>query len=82
MRMKEFLDNIPLRSDYETVIKVGTPKDEILALQKETKAKLMVLAPHSHTVIGRFLLGSTTDYLLNHAPCSMYIYIEREPLEI
>ena len=52
----------------ETVVLQGTPATTIADRAEETGADLIVMGTHGRTGIGRFLLGSTTERLIRHAP--------------
>jgi nucleotide-binding universal stress UspA family protein len=52
----------------ETVVLQGTPATTVADRAEETGADLIVMGTHGRTGIGRFLLGSTTERLIRHAP--------------
>ena len=47
-------------------------------MQKAHKPAMMMMAAHSHTAIGRMLMGSNTDYLVHHANSPMLIFKDKE----
>jgi nucleotide-binding universal stress UspA family protein len=57
----------------ESAVRRGDPKREIVAEAEEWAADLVVLGSHGHSGIGRWLLGSTADYVVRHAPCSVEV---------
>ncbi len=57
----------------ESMVKKGSPVDQILHVAKEIKADLIVLGSHGSGRTKRFLLGSVCDYVMEHAPCSVLI---------
>ncbi len=47
--------------------------EAIVHAAEGTGANLIVTGDSGHSAIGRFLLGSTSKYVLRHAPCSVWI---------
>ncbi|QDV26471.1 universal stress protein [Aureliella helgolandensis] len=45
----------------------------IANVAEETKADLVLVGDTGHSLLGELLLGSTSKYLLRHAPCSVWI---------
>jgi len=37
-------------------------------------ADLVIMAAHSHTMLGRLFLGSNTDYVVHHVHCPIYVH--------
>lgn len=60
---------------YETLTEVivSFPRKGISECAKEWKADLIMAGAHSHSAIGRFLLGSVAQGILRTAPCSVEI---------
>ena len=56
----------------------GHPVDQILRRIADQKIDLVVMGAHVGGAVSRFLLGSTSDAVLNHAPCSVLIVREKE----
>ena len=54
--------------------KIGTPGFEILDLVEREKADLVIMAAHSHTMLGRLFMGSNTDYVVHHIHCPLYVF--------
>lgn len=42
--------------------------------QEQHRIRLLFIAAHKHSSLGRLLLGSNTDYLLHHLPSPMFIF--------
>ena len=59
------------------VVRDGKPTQEIVKLAEEINADLIVLASQGHHGLGGLLLGSTTDRLVNKAPCSVLVVREK-----
>ncbi len=57
----------------------GHPGNEIVTYAKRNKFDLVVLGATGHSTLSRILLGSVSDYVATHAPCS--VLIVRPPKE-
>jgi len=57
----------------ETLVRSGHPAEEIVLAAKELSADLVVMGSHGLRGIERFLLGSVSNHVLRHAPCSVLI---------
>jgi nucleotide-binding universal stress UspA family protein len=51
----------------------GSPAREILKRASELQSDLIVLGSHGHSGLGRFLLGSVSQKVVNEAPCSVRV---------
>lgn len=56
-----------------TLHRMGVAPDVIVAVAIEERADLIVLGSHGRTGLKRFLLGSVSEKVLAHAPCSVLI---------
>jgi len=65
--------------DLTTQISIGAPEQILIETAKEWNADLVVVGSHGRGFWGRMLLGSTTDALVHHAPCS--VLVVRKPNE-
>ncbi len=75
---REHLDKVEKVIDqagYESkqVIKRGHPSRVIVDTAKEVDADLIVLGAVGHNSFYRIVLGSTADYVANHAECSVLV---------
>ncbi len=52
-----------------TELRIGDPRDQVLAAARELKADLIVMGTHGHTGIAHMLLGSTTERVVRLADC-------------
>lgn len=59
--------------DLQTRLVVGPPKAMILDEEKEWGPDLIVLGSHGYNALERFLLGSVSQGVVNHATCSVEI---------
>lgn len=63
--------------EVTTEIRAGNAAQELLRAAREQEADLIVLGAKGHNVIRDFLLGSTTDRVTHHAPCSVLVVRDR-----
>ncbi len=73
-KLIEFVDSLEVKSHYECIVRSGKPYHQIIDQQQALNAGLIVMSAHEHTTLGRILMGSTTDYVMNHARCPIYVY--------
>ena len=52
-------------------VRTGKPFQEITTAAREQMADLIVIATHGYTGVEHVLLGSTTERVVRHAPCSV-----------
>jgi nucleotide-binding universal stress UspA family protein len=62
----------PLRLE-ETRSCEGVPAEEILKAAEAQRSDLIVVGAKGSTPLGRLLLGSTAEFVLNHAHCSVLL---------
>jgi len=60
-----------------TRVATGDAAAEILRVAEESAPDLIVVATHARGGIGRFLLGSTAENIVRHAPCP--VLVVRQP---
>lgn len=58
-----------LPADFQLVS--GHPKRNLLKSAETLDVDLIVLGDHGHSALARAVLGSTSDYVVNHARCSV-----------
>ena len=56
-----------VKSPNQIRIDFGKPYVKILELCEGLMASTLIMASHSYTMAGRLIMGSNTDYLLDHA---------------
>jgi len=56
-----------------SVVMRGHATDAIVRYAESQGVNLIVLGQHGHSRISRFFLGSTTDRVSEHSPCSVMI---------
>ncbi len=59
--------------EVETATLVGNPKEEIVEEAKKWKADLIVIGSHGYGFWERMLLGSVSNAVVHHAPCSVLV---------
>ena len=60
--------------------RIGQPADEITQYAKESKADLIVVGAHGTSLLTRMLIGSTSETVARHAPCSVLVVRGTPPL--
>ncbi|MBF0280181.1 MAG: universal stress protein [SAR324 cluster bacterium] len=73
-RFQQFLQNFNVTTPYQTSLRFGTSYVEIMEAVKELEPDLVIMAAHSHTLLGRIFLGSNTDYVLHHCDCPVFVH--------
>jgi nucleotide-binding universal stress UspA family protein len=66
----------------EHIICEGHPNRELIGLAKERDVDLIVLGARGHSIVARTLLGSTSDYVSNHAQCPVLIARPTKQIEM
>lgn len=59
-----------------TSVEEGEPRTSIIDYAKRVKAELIVVGSHGRRGLPRLLLGSVSEYVTRHAPCSVEIIRE------
>jgi nucleotide-binding universal stress UspA family protein len=62
----------------KTVVRTGSPVNEIVDAAKELKADLIILSTHGRTGLGHVLLGSVAENVVRHASCPVLVVREHE----
>ena len=57
----------------QTGIEEGDPKDAVIEKAAQCKTDVIFVGSHGRQGIDRFLIGSTSQAVLRHAPCSVQI---------
>jgi nucleotide-binding universal stress UspA family protein len=64
---------LPADRRVETHVEIGEPAQALLNVAKQCQADLIVVGSHGRSGIGRLLLGSVSESVLRHAPCSVLV---------
>jgi nucleotide-binding universal stress UspA family protein len=59
--------------DLTVQVSLGAPDRILIETARQWKADLIVIGSHGRGFWGRMLLGSITDELVHHAPCSVLV---------
>ncbi|MDH5561020.1 MAG: universal stress protein [Deltaproteobacteria bacterium] len=70
----DFLEDINDLTSHEFLTPVGKAYINVITEAKKINPDLIIMAAHDHTIVGRMLLGSNTDYIVHHATCPVYVY--------
>ena len=62
----------------ERHVRIGRAYGEICEVASEIGAELIVIATHGRTGLRRFMLGSTAERVVQHAPCPVLVVREKE----
>lgn len=60
-------------ADVSTEVLRGIPEREIVETAKNFHADLIVVGSHGRGFWGRLTLGSVSDAIIHHAPCSVFV---------
>lgn len=67
----KYLNTHKVAAEY--VSREGDPSKEIVAYAGECGAHLLVMGAYGHTQVRELVVGSTTVYAMNHAPCPLLL---------
>lgn len=56
-----------------TIIRQGNPAEEILAASKKVRAEMIITGSHGRHGAQKFLLGSVSSKIVDHAECSVLV---------
>jgi nucleotide-binding universal stress UspA family protein len=74
---REMMEKIKAKSkqvkSLKTVIKQGDPADEILNTAEKMKADVIITGSHGRHGAQRFLLGSVSSKIVDHAGCDVLV---------
>jgi len=81
--LSEIADGISTALINEKLVRLNTQSigREIIETARHISADLIVLAMHDCNPFARALLGSTTEYLIHHAPCSVLVARQKHGAE-
>ncbi len=64
--------------DLKHVIEKGHAGEAVCRIARENKGDLVVIGATGHSMVARIVLGSTSDYVATHAPCSVLVVRPQE----
>ncbi|HWP86160.1 MAG TPA: universal stress protein [Terriglobia bacterium] len=62
----------------EAAVRTGSPRSLVVEVATQWRADLIVVGSHGRRGLARLLLGSVSDYVAHHAPCSVEIVRARK----
>ncbi len=71
-------ENIKGFENFDVILKMGNPFEEIISTARELNISLIVMGSHGRTGIERALFGSTAEKVVRYAPCPVFTVRERE----
>jgi len=63
---------------WESLVRIGYPPDEIVRVAEEYQVDLVVTATHGRSGIKRLILGSVAERLMRALPCPSLVVISRD----
>ncbi|MBV7390120.1 MULTISPECIES: universal stress protein [Enterococcus] len=63
----------PAQIDFEKVVLSGSPKRKIVDYAEENEIDLIMIGGTGTGAIEQMVIGSTTSYVVNHAPCNVMV---------
>jgi nucleotide-binding universal stress UspA family protein len=60
------------------LVRVGSPAVNIIEVARSLPADLIVISTHGRTGLKHVLLGSVAEYVVQRAPCPVFVVRERE----
>ena len=62
----------------DTLVRVGSPTQEIIQTARNLPADLIILSTHGRTGLQHVFLGSVAEHVVQRAPCPVLVVRERE----
>ena len=75
--LDKMADEAP-KVNVRTAVLTGNPYDEIVTHARKQKTDLLLITTHGRTGLQHFLLGSTAEKILRHAPCPVMVVRDKE----
>jgi universal stress protein A len=66
--------------EAQAILRIGNGYEQIVNVAKEMKVDLIVIGSHSYWGLGRILLGSTLERVLQYAPCPVLV-VQKPPVD-
>ena len=70
-KMQSLFPNISF--NLTTEILIGSPESKIVETANRMKADLIIVGSHRYNRLERIFLGSVSDSVIHHAPCSVLV---------
>jgi nucleotide-binding universal stress UspA family protein len=72
------VDEKPGAVPANTLVRTGSPADEIIDVAKSLRADLIVISTHGRTGLKHVFLGSVVEHVVRRAPCPVLVVREQE----
>jgi nucleotide-binding universal stress UspA family protein len=72
------MKRLPQEVAVERDVLDGVPAQRIIDAARDWNADLIVVGDHNRHTLSRFVLGSVSDAVLRHAPCSVLVVREKD----
>lgn len=77
--LAEWRKEITSQASVKAVVRAGTSAyREIVLAADECNTDLIIIGNHGHSGLAHILLGRTTERVVRHAPCPVFVVRERE----
>ncbi len=74
VKYDDFLKKIDLSGvEYDRLLRMGIPSNEIVETAREQKAQLIVMGTHGRSGIKHMLVGSDAEEVVRNAPCDIVV---------
>ncbi|MGA7213030.1 MAG: universal stress protein [Terrimicrobiaceae bacterium] len=71
--LRTLMTRLPVAMNVEIEVREGSSSHEIVAVAKEKRADVIIMATHGYTGLKHAFLGSTAERVVQHAPCPVLI---------
>jgi nucleotide-binding universal stress UspA family protein len=71
-------DEVRGQVSTDTLVRLGSPAREIIDAARGLPADLIVISTHGRTGLKHVFLGSVAEYVVQRAPCPVFVVRERE----
>jgi nucleotide-binding universal stress UspA family protein len=68
---RDYLSPHEIEVDYQTA--AGDPSETIVECARDLQPSLLIMGAYGHTKVRELVVGSTTAYVMNHAPCPLFL---------
>ena len=76
--LAQWQSNLAKEASTKAALRAGSAHREIVQAAVESNVDLIVLGTHGRTGLAHFLIGSTAERVVRHAPCPVLVVRERE----
>lgn len=69
---------VPEGVNWAALVRRGAAYDEIVETARDRKTDLLIITTHGRTGLTHFLIGSTAEKIVRHAPCPVLVVRDKE----